>query len=50
MFYVLCVFLQEVDENVLGEDEESEIEIPVSGPAMTAKDGTKWTETPKSEH
>ena len=62
MFYVLCIFLQEVDENVLCEDEESEIEddddedeeseleTPVSGPAMTAKDGTKWTETPKSEH
>ena len=74
MFYILCILLQEVDENVLGEDEESEIEddddedeeseieddddedeeseleTPVSGPPMTGKDGTKWTETPKSEH
>ena len=24
------------------DDKESEIETPVSGPVMTAKDGTKW--------
>ena len=54
--------LGEVDENALNEDEESEIEddddkdeeseieMPISGPVMTAKDGTKWGEIPTSEH
>nr|XP_047129361.1 uncharacterized protein LOC124809345 [Hydra vulgaris] len=53
---------EEVDENELVEDEESkkeddddddeesEIETPVSGPVMTAKDGTKWANTPTIEH
>ena len=60
MFYILCIFLGKVGENALDEDEESEVEddddedeeseMPVSGPVMTAKDGTKWAETPTSEH
>ena len=49
MFYILCIFLG-VDKNALDEYEESEIETPVGGPAMTAKDGTKWAEIPTSEH
>ena len=50
MFYILCIFLRGVDENALDEDKESEIETPVSGPVVTTKDGTKWAETPTSEH
>ena len=60
MFYILYIFLGKVDENALDEDEASEIEddddedeeseMPVSRPVMTAKDGTKWAETPTSKH
>ena len=56
----MSIFLGEVDENALDEDEESEIEddddkdeeseMPVSRPVMTSKGGTKWAETPISEH
>ena len=48
----MCIFLGEVDEDTLDDndkDEKSEIEAAVSGSEMTAKDGTQSAETPTSE-